>query len=109
MKRQQRLTGMGCGSYPFGSSGLDLLVLGVLRCAVAVAGCLAFFFVVRRRSRIVDSVEAAAPPPSASPEHDGKYLYGGGSNSGGGGDGEMAGQRPSNSSTRQVRIRALQA
>ncbi|CAN0357590.1 unnamed protein product, partial [Ectocarpus sp. 12 AP-2014] len=99
--------GMGCGSYPFGSSGLDLLVVGVVRCAVAVAGCLAFFFVVRRRSKIVESsslVESATPPPSASPaEHHGKYLYGG--NSGGrgvGGDGEAAGQRTSSSSTRQV-------
>ncbi|CAN0400304.1 unnamed protein product, partial [Ectocarpus fasciculatus] len=85
--------GMGCGSYPFGSSGLDLLVLGVLRCVVSVVGCLAFFFVVRRRSRIVDSVDTAAPPPSASPEHDGKYLYGNGGGGGAGGDGETAGQR----------------
>ena len=40
--------GLGHGTYPFGSAGLDLLLLGLLRPLVAAAGCLSFFLLLRR-------------------------------------------------------------
>lgn len=45
-------TGLGDGAYPFGSAGLDMLLLGAFRYFVAAVGCFAFFLVLHRRSNL---------------------------------------------------------
>ncbi|CAM9997317.1 unnamed protein product [Scytosiphon promiscuus] len=44
--------GLGDGTYPFGSAGLDILLLGVLRYLFAAVGCFAFFLFLHQRSNL---------------------------------------------------------
>lgn len=48
--RPSHITGLGHGAYPFGSAGLDLLLLGLVRPLVAAGGCLFFFISIKRSS-----------------------------------------------------------
>lgn len=43
-----RPPGLGHGSYPFGSAGLDLLLLGLLRPLVVAATCLTYHLALKR-------------------------------------------------------------